>query len=111
VNCFKSFWNALTIETPYFWNVVPMVLAFYVMLLPLYLIQRYTRCSFVLASALFGAWGCFNEFILVGRIHEMGGVVLLIMCSLCFLIYAVIAILPTYYVQASAETRSRNHAM
>jgi len=98
--------EALTIEVPYFWGILPMILVFYIMLFPLYLIQRYTGCSFLLASLLFGAWGCFNEFILVGRISQLGGLVLFVMCVLCFLIYAVMAILPSYYLQVSLKNKT-----
>jgi hypothetical protein len=95
--------EALTIEVPYFWGILPMLVVFQIMFLPLYFIQRVTRCSFVLASLLFGAWGCFNEFILAGRIHQMSGAILLLMVSLCFLIYSVMAILPSYYLGAALK--------
>ncbi len=101
--------EALTIEVPYFWGIIPMLAAFYVWFLPLYLIQRVTRCSYVLASLLFGSMGCFNEFVLVGRARNMDGSVFLIMCPLCFLIYAVMAILPSYFSQATARSESRGH--
>ena len=86
-----------------------MLVVFQIMFLPLYFIQRVTRCSFVLASLLFGAWGCFNEFILAGRIHQLSGAILLLMVSLCFLIYSVMAILPSYYLGAAlkGDMRSR----
>jgi hypothetical protein len=63
------------------------------------------RSSFILASLLFGAMGVFNEFILVGRICVLRErpAVLLILCALCFLIYAVMAIWPTYYLQAAVR--------
>lgn len=93
--------EALTIEVPYFWGILPMLVVFYIMFLPLYLVQWGTRCSSVLASLLFGAWGCFNEFILVGRVNQLNGAVLVVMVALCFLIYSVMAILPTYYLQAA----------
>lgn len=93
--------EALTMEVPYFWGILPMLAVFYLMFLPLYLIQRVTRCSFVLASLLFGALGCFNEFIFAGRIHELNGGVLLVMGPLCFLIYGVMAILPSYFLQTA----------
>ena len=108
--------ESLTLEVPYFWGIIPILAAFYVLFLPLYVIQRVTRCSFVFASLLFGAMGCFNEFILVGRIRSLDGPVLLIMCPLCFLIYAVMAIMPSYYLQVSrkpylAIPKSRNHRL
>lgn len=95
--------EAFTIETPYFWGILLMLIAFYIMFFPLYLVQRYSRCSFLLASMLFGSWGCFNEFVLVGRMRELDGPVLLVMCLLCFLIYAVMAVLPSCYLQASLK--------
>jgi hypothetical protein len=97
--------EAFTIEVPYFWGILPMILVFYILFFPLYLVQRYSRCSFILASLLFGAMGVFNEFILVGRIYVLRErpAVLLILCALCFLIYAVMAIWPTYYLQAAVR--------
>ncbi len=94
--------EALTIEVPYFWGILPMLLAFYILFLPLYLVQRYSRCSFVLASLLAGAMGCANEFLVVGRVHQVDRwQVLLILNALCFLIYAVMALWPTYYLQSA----------
>ena len=101
--------EALTIEVPYFWGILPMLLAFYILFLPLYLVQRYSRCSFVLASLLFGAMGCANEFLVVGRIRQVDEwQVLVILNALCFLIYAVMALWPTYYLEAAlAQTAAR----
>lgn len=102
--------EALTIEVPYFWGILPMVAVFYIMFLPLYLVQRYGRRSFLLVSLFFGAWGVFNEFIVVGRIYALEAMprpVLLILCALCFLIYAVMALWPSYYLQASLEETRR----
>lgn len=98
--------EALTIEAPYFWGILPVLAAFYVMFLLLYLIQRYSICSFWMAALLFGALGCFNEFVLVGRMHQLDGWVLFVMFTLCFLIYAVMAILPSYYLQMSIEEQT-----
>jgi len=94
--------EAFTIEVPYFWGILPMIAVFYVLFLPLYLVQRFSRCSFILASLLFGAMGVFNEFIVVGRIYALAGrgwLLPVILCTLCFLIYAVMAIWPAYYLQ------------
>ena len=99
--------EALTIEVPYFWGILPMLVVFYIMFFLFYLIQRVTRCSFVIASLLFGALGCFNEFIIVGRIHQLNAGVLLIMGSLCFLIYSVMAILPSYFLQVALRTNCK----
>lgn len=99
--------EALTIEVPYFWGVLPRLAAFYILFLPLYIIQRFTKCSYITASLLFGIGGWINEFLLVGRIHLWTGLVLWLMSLFCFLIYAVLALLPSYYLQ---EILRRNGA-
>jgi hypothetical protein len=98
--------EAFTIEVPYFWGILPMIAVFYILFLPLYLVQRFSRCCFILASLLFGAMGVFNEFIVVGRIWALEAApwpVLVILCALCFLIYAVMAIWPTYHLQEAMK--------
>jgi hypothetical protein len=96
--------EALTIEIPYFWGILPRLLAAYILFLPLFLLQRYSRISALAASLLFGAFGCFNEFILVGRINQIDNwLVLTVMLGLCFLIYAIMAWLPSYYLGTTVE--------
>ena len=97
--------EAFTIEVPYFWGILPIILAFYIMVFPVYLLQRWLRFPFWVSCIVMGCWGCFNEFILVGRIKYIdNGLVLLILVTLCFFIYAVMLILPSYYL----EGRLRN---
>lgn len=69
-----------------------------VLIIP-YTIQRYLHWPAWLMIVLVGALGWINEFLIVGRIHLMDGLVLLIMSVLCWMIYAVMAILPSYYLQ------------
>lgn len=93
--------EALTIETPYFWGIIPMLIVFYLFFGLLYLIQKYTKLDYIKTSLICGVLGWINEFILVGRINhpDMNGFILIIMSVLCILIYAVMAILPSYYIQ------------
>ena len=101
--------EVLTIEVPYFWGVLPILLAFCLFFLILYLFQRVTRCHWIVASGVFGLLGWVNEFLLVGRISQMDVVTLIVMSGLCVFIYAVMAILPSYYLQwALRERRLRN---
>ena len=73
----------------------------------LHLLQRVTRCHWIVASGVFGVVGWANEFLIVGRIMQMGGILLVVMSVLCVLIYAVMAILPSYYSrQALCNRRS-----
>ncbi len=91
--------EALTIEVPYFWGILPMIVVFYIFFLLLYLFQRITRCSWLVLSILCGSLGWVNEFLIVGRIHQVNGLALVILSILCWLIYAVMAILPSAYLQ------------
>ena len=89
----------LTIEVPYFWGILPMIVTFSIFFLVPYIIQRYLHCPAWLMIILTGVLGWLNEFLLVGRIHQMNGLVLGIMSILCWMIYAVMAILPSTYLQ------------
>ena len=91
--------ESLTIEVPYFWGILPMVITFSIYFFLLYLVQRTTKVSSWQIIILCGSLGWVNEFLLVGHIHQMNGLVLGIMSILCWLIYAVMEILPSYYVQ------------
>jgi len=91
--------EALTIEVPYFWGIIPMLITFSIYFFLLYLVQRLTRVSDLYMVILSGSLGWFNEFLLVGRIHQMHGLVLVIMSILCWLIYAAMELMPSYYVQ------------
>ncbi len=91
--------ESLTIEVPYFWGIIPMIVVFYIFFLLLYLFQSLTRCSYVVLSVICGCLGWINEFLIVGRIHQVDGLALGILSVLCWLIYAVMAILPSAYLQ------------
>jgi hypothetical protein len=71
--------EALTIEGPYFWGILPMILAFYSFFLILFIIQRVGRIDNWIMVAISGTLGWINEFLIVGRINQMDGPVLLIM--------------------------------
>jgi hypothetical protein len=91
--------EVLTIEVPYFWGILPMVVAFSIVFLPIFMFQRLTRCSYLAAAAVAGCLGWVNEFLIVGRISLLQGPTLLVMSILGWLIYAVMAILPAAYLQ------------
>ncbi|MBI5723084.1 MAG: hypothetical protein HZA50_03920 [Planctomycetes bacterium] len=93
--------EALNIEVPYFWGIIPIIFSFYICtFLPIYIFQRLTRSSWLVTSAVCGFLGWINEFLLGGRIHHVNnGLVLAVLGILCWLIYAVMAILPSAYLQ------------
>lgn len=95
--------EALTIEVPYFWGILPILAAFYLFFFLLFLFQRFTRVSFFVTSLIFGGLGWINEFLFVGRIYQISGLALFIMSILCWLIYSVMAILPSAYLQWELE--------
>lgn len=96
--------KSLTIEVPYFWGIIPMVIIFSIYFLLLLIIQKIFHFGFILMVVISGFLGWINEFLLVGRIHQMSGLVLVIMSVLCWLIYAVMEILPATLVQ-NADNR------
>ena len=98
--------EALTIEVPYFWGILPMIITFSIYFFLLYLVQRATKASSWQMIILCGTLGWVNEFLIVGRIHQMSGLILGIMSILCWLIYAVMEILPSYYVQKYLKERA-----
>jgi hypothetical protein len=97
--------ESLTIEVPYFWGILPMLVTFSIYFFLLYLVQRLGKIRSVYMVILCGSLGWVNEFLLVGRIHQMGGLILVIMSILCWLIYAVMEILPAYYLQMALKER------
>ncbi len=99
--------EALTIEVPYFWGIIPMIVVFYIFFLLLYLIQRSTRCSYLVLSIICGCLGWVNEFLIVGRIYRVDGLALVLLSVLCWLIYAVMAILPSAYLQRELDLRAQ----
>lgn len=100
--------EALTIEVPYFWGVLPILFAFYLLFLVVYLFQRYLLKSYISAIILAGALGWINEFIIVGRVHKIQNALILGVISLiCFSIYAVMAIIPSYILQEHLKRLGR----
>ncbi len=91
--------EALTIEVPYFWGIIPRIVVFYIFFLLLYLLQYFTRCPYWTLSAICGCLGWVTEFLIVGRIRQVNGLAFVIFSILCWLIYAVMAILPSAYLQ------------
>lgn len=88
----------LTCETSYFSCITFTYPAFLLMFLILFAFIKVFKLTLWPAVSVFGLMGWINEFILVGRIDDMSGAVLLIMSVLAFLIYFVLAIIPVAYL-------------
>ncbi|PIS04547.1 MAG: hypothetical protein COT81_05885 [Candidatus Buchananbacteria bacterium CG10_big_fil_rev_8_21_14_0_10_42_9] len=88
----------LTCETPYKECIVITLPAFLILYLILYFIQKKFKLSYLKASVTLGVLGWINEFILVGRINELTLPLLVLFSILGFLIYFVLAIIPSYYL-------------
>lgn len=97
----------LTCEiTPYLSCIQVTVPVFALFFALIYIIQKYAKLSWLHAAALAGILGWVAEFIGVGRlpvIAAAGPAILAIMSVLCFLIYAVLAMLPSYYAEKSRQ--------
>ncbi len=92
----------LTCETQPYLSCIKITLpAFYILFIFLYLIQRYSKLNYVAVSFVFGLIGWFNEFIIVGRINKLSPPIIILFTALVISIYAVIAILPSYYLEKS----------
>jgi len=91
---------------PYLSCIRVTLIAFYILFIPLYFIQRFTRIGHVGMSVLFGLIGWLNEFILVGRIHELSLPIIILFTALVIPIYAVLAILPCYYLEKSLSSQA-----
>ena len=100
--------EALTIQVPYFWGIVPMIGAFYLLFLALLGIQRLLGLGWLATSGVCGLLGWVNEFLVVGRIHQISAGVLLAMSLLCVAIYSVMAIVPAAYLHAAGRDRRGN---
>jgi hypothetical protein len=95
-----------TCETPYFSCIQATVPAFLLFFALIYAVQGYARLSWLQAAALAGILGWIVEFIIVNRlpvIAAAGWLVLLFVSVLCFLIYAVLAMLPCYYAERTRK--------
>ena len=89
----------LTCETPFFSCVLVTVPAFYFFFILLYFIQVWKKLSYMQASILFGFVGWFNEFILVGRIFDLGLLHIIVFTILVIPIYSILAIIPSHYIE------------
>jgi hypothetical protein len=58
-----------------------------------------------MAVSAAGTLGWVNEFIIVGRIHQAQGLTLAILGVLCWLIYAVLALLPCLVLEEALRAR------
>ena len=97
----------LTIEVPYFWGVLPILLSFYLLFFFIYLLQRFIIHSYKVIVFITGILGWINEFIFVGRIHQFEfDLTLIIMSILCCLIYSVMAIIPCYVLQEHIKEKN-----
>ncbi|MFA6022782.1 MAG: hypothetical protein WC781_01715 [Candidatus Pacearchaeota archaeon] len=81
--------------------IVPIFLAVF---LVLFAIQYFTKLNYLICSSLMAIFGLFNEFILAGRINRPDYAVFtplqwVLLAIITLLIYFVMAIVPTYYLQ------------
>jgi hypothetical protein len=90
--------EAFTIQNPYFWGILPIMISFYIYYLVIFIIQKTTRVHWLAMCLINGLLGWINEFLLGGMIHKVPGLALLVMSPLCILIYAVMTILPAYWL-------------
>lgn len=97
--------ESLTCESsfPYFVSVI--LPAFLLFFLILYFFQKTFKLSWRQGIIVFGILGTFNEFFVVGRVYLLLSmpVILAIMIVICFCIYAVLAILPSYYYERTLK--------
>jgi len=98
--------ESLTCESPYFSCITLTLPAFYFLFLLLYLMQSRLRMGHVKTAMIFGVIGWFDEFILVGRLFHLPFVIVLIVTPLTIAIYAVLAILPSYYLEQEIKRRA-----
>ncbi len=96
----------LTCEIPFFSCIKTTLIAFYLFFIALYVIQKLIKMSYIKTSLLFGCIGWFNEFILVGRIEVLTLPQAILFTVLVILIYGVVAILPSYYLEQTFNSDS-----
>lgn len=95
----------LTCEVPYGQCLFITVPAFYFLFAVLYVIQTRWALSWLHATILFGIVGWIDEFLLVGRLFAYPPTIVMIITPLTFFIYAVLAIIPTTYLETSMRQR------
>ena len=89
--------------------MLPILLSFYLFFFIIYVLQRFIIHSSAVIIVITGIAGWINEFILVGRIHHFKfDLVLIVMSFLCFLIYAVMAVIPSFMLQEHIEQLNYN---
>ena len=91
----------LTCETPFLSCIQITVPVFYIMFLMIYLVEKIFKLKHIALAIIFAIMGWINEFILVGRINQLDLVVLILFSVLNSLIYGVIALVPSYYLEKS----------
>lgn len=90
--------EAFTIQGPYFSEIVPIVISFYIYYLVIFIIQKVTKFHWLIICLINGILGWVSEFLLNGMIHEVSLPALIVMSPLCVLIYAVMTILPAFWL-------------
>jgi hypothetical protein len=103
--------ESLTIQQPYFWGIIPIMIAFYIVFFVIYLFQRYTRSSYLTSAIVAGCVGWVTEFFMNGLINQVSGLILIVMSVLCFFIYAVMALLPGYCLQYELQKKAENQSI
>jgi len=91
----------LTCETPYPACIPVTLPAFYILFFGLYVAMKRFKLDGRKATIYFGLFGWFNEFILVGRLFRYTFFENIVLGILVMPIYAVLAIIPTHYLEKS----------
>jgi len=88
---------------PYLSCIQVTLIAFYILFILPYFIQRFIKLSYARTSILFGLIGWVNEFLVVGRIYKLPVPITILFSVLVVPIYGVLAILPSYYLERTMK--------
>ena len=93
----------LTCELPYLACVSITLPVFYLLFAITYLIQAKTKIPWLATAILFCFFCWVNEFLFVGRIFVYDLLTTAIFSIIVFMVYAVLATLPSYYLESTFE--------
>ena len=84
---------------PYLSRVKITLPAFYLLFIVLYFVQRFAKTNYRTTSIIFGCIGWFTEFVVNGLMYILPIPTTVLFSVLVVLIYAVLALMPTYYLE------------
>ena len=94
----------LTCEIPFQQCIRFTIWGFWIMFLILFLIHRFAGVPAIMACVIFGAMGWVNEFIIWKRLFIYSPAEIVIASIVAFLIYFVLAIPPSYYLEEARKS-------